>query len=126
MSTSNGVVVIDVCVACREERNDRLSGQELYDALAKAIQGSPAVEIRPVQCFAVCNRPVTLALRKRGGWSYLLGDVTDDVELDEILAAAAAVARSDSGVPPLKERPAFFRRGVIGRLPPVASGDNGK
>lgn len=120
-SADDGNVVIDVCIACRSEKSDRLAGKELFEALTDATRDRPSVEIRPVDCFAVCDRPVTLALRKKDGWTYLLGDVAGVETTEDIITAAEAVGRAPSGVPPLKERPPFFRRGVIGRLPPMPS-----
>ena len=68
--------------------------------------------------MAVCERPVTFALRGSGLWSYVIGDADPETQVEEIIAAAKAVAASPHGVPPLKERPPVFRRGVICRLLP--------
>ena len=84
--------------------------------------GSPDITVAPVDCFAVCDRPVTLAFRAPDSatrWSYLIGGADPDRDLADILTAARAVAASPHGVPAMADRPPFFRQGVIARVPPL-------
>jgi len=118
-------VCLQVCVACGEAAGGELpagepsDGRRLYEALAATAGNDPAVTVAPVDCFAVCDRPVTVAFRAPGKWSYLIGDVDPDGDVAAILTAARAVAASPHGVPALAERPPFFRKGVIARMPPL-------
>ncbi len=117
--TDNPVsVVLDICVACGSTSPDGPDGLRLHDALAAACAGEPSIAVRAVDCLAVCDRPVTLAFRALGRWTYVVGDVPASGAVTEVIAAARAVSRSPHGVPPISERPWFFRKGVIGRLPP--------
>ncbi|WP_157956293.1 DUF1636 domain-containing protein [Acuticoccus yangtzensis] len=102
-----------VCAACGDG-----AGQRLLERIRVGCEGVLAG--RPVPCFAVCDRPVTVAFISAGKWSYLIGEVDPDIALSELVEAADAVGASASGIPPLRNRPPFFRRGVIARLPPVA------
>jgi predicted metal-binding protein len=96
------------------------AGRRLYEALLAASAGLPDIEVAPVDCFAVCDRPVTLAFQAPGKWSYLVGGADPDHDRADILAAARAVAASPHGIPAMDDRPPFFRQGVIGRLPPLS------
>ncbi|HEY9548440.1 MAG TPA: DUF1636 domain-containing protein [Kiloniellaceae bacterium] len=110
-------VCLQVCVLC-EDSEGAPAGRRLYEALLAATSGSPDIGIAPVDCFAVCERPVTLAFQGAGRWSYLVGGANADRDIPDILAAARAVAASPDGIPAMADRPPFFRRGVIGRMPP--------
>lgn len=111
-------VVIDVCVACGVKADGLAAGHTLHDALAAACADDPTIGVRAVECLAVCDRPVTVAFRVPAGWSYVIGDVSASDAVDDVIAAAHVICRSADGVPPMAERPPFFRQGVIGRLPP--------
>src|SRR3546814_11356895 len=99
-------------------------GGRLYEALRAAGSELPDIDMAPVDCFAVCDRPVTLAFQAVDGsarWSYLIGGADPGHDLADILAAAQAVAASPHGVPAMADRPPFFRKGVIARVPPSPS-----
>lgn len=122
-------VCLQVCVSCGDQMTgdaaggESSAGRRLYDALLAASAGFSDITVTPVDCFAVCERPVTLAFRALEAetrWSYLVGGVDPDRDLADILAAARAVAGSPYGVPAIAERPPFFRRGVIARIPPLS------
>jgi predicted metal-binding protein len=118
-------VCLQVCVLCGEaaggEPEAVPAGRRLYDALLAASSELPDITVAPVDCFAVCDRPVTLAFRALDSatrWSYLVGGADPDRDLVDILTAARAVAASPHGVPAMEDRPPFFRNGVIARVPP--------
>jgi predicted metal-binding protein len=114
-------VCLQVCVLCGEAPGEDVSGgRRLYEALCGAVAEMPDISVEPVDCFAVCDRPVTLAFRAVDPqrWSYLIGGADADGGVAEILAAAAAVAASPHGVPAMADRPPLFLKGVIARVPP--------
>jgi len=114
-------VTIDVCISCRAPDGSGRDGRQLFERLEAACAGQDGIAVRSVECMAVCDRPVTFALRGPGLWSYVIGDADPETQAEEVIAAAKAVAASPHGVPKLKERPPVFRRGVICRLlPPPA------
>lgn len=95
------------------------TGKTLFHRLTAAAEQVPHIEIVPVDCLAVCDRPATIAFQGFGKWSYTIGDVDPDNDIDDILAAADAVAASEHGVSAMIDRPPFFRLGVVSRLPPI-------
>lgn len=113
-----------VCVLCGEAAGGgNTAGRRLFEALRAAAADDPEIDVAPVDCFAVCDRPVTLAFQAQDRWSYLVGDAGEQ-DLADILAAARAVARSPHGVPAMDDRPPFFRKGVIARMPPPPEAPN--
>ena len=114
-------VCIQVCATCDNRPDagpDRTAGQSLHAALVAACTGEPGLTVEAVPCLAVCERPVTIAFRAPGKWSYVIGDVDIARDLPDIVLAAHAVAAAPHGVPAMDRRPRFFRTGVICRLPP--------
>jgi len=111
---------LQVCALCGEGDTPEAvpAGRRLYEALRQAAADLPDIEVEAVGCFAVCDRPVTLAFRAPGKWSYLVGGADPAGDVAQILAAARAVADSAHGVPAMDDRPPLFRRGVIARMPP--------
>src|SRR3546814_14201548 len=116
---------IKVLVLCRgAPGGDPPVWRRLYEALIAAVSELPDIDISPVDLFDVCDRPVTLAFLAVDGsarWSYLIGGADPGHDLADILAAAQAVAASPHGVPAMADRPPFFRKGVIARVPPSPS-----
>jgi predicted metal-binding protein len=117
---------IFVCISCRrslgegEESFDQ-PGRLLIEAIEARLRGDGygRVSVAGVDCLAVCKRPCTIALSAADKWTYLIGDLDPDTQVDEIVAAARSFAASENGIIPWRERPASFRKGVIARVPPV-------
>jgi predicted metal-binding protein len=107
---------LQVCTACGGEDS---AGRRIYEALQARGTTYPEIDVCPVDCLAVCERPVTLAFQAAGGWTYIIGDADPVRDLDDILAAARVVAASPHGIPAMADRPPFFRKGVIARVPPA-------
>jgi len=117
---------IFVCVSCRRVRTDAAEGFDLPGvALAATLEqrvcerGAAHLTVSPVECLAVCTRPCTVALCGAGKWTYLVGDLDPETHVEDVIEAAEAFARSETGIVPWKERPPTFRRGVISRVPPL-------
>ena len=108
-----------VCVTCKAGE-DR-PGKALFDALTARIaaDGEAEVRLRAVECLSVCKRPCTVALAARGKWTYVVGDLSLDSHLEDIVTASRRFARSQDGIVPWRERPIPFRKGVISRTPPL-------
>ncbi len=115
------MVTIFVCVTCRHEGAPERPGVALAAALEArlATEAEPRAAVRRVDCLAVCERPCTIALAGEDKWTYLLGDV-EAQHADDIVATADKVATAANGILPLRERPPFFRKGVIARVPPLS------
>lgn len=118
--------MIFVCISCRrslgdDEESFDQPGRGLVEAIeARLRDGNPdRVAVTGVDCLAVCKRPCTIALSAANKWTYLIGDLDPDTQVDEIVAAARSFATSENGIVPWRERPASFRKGVIARVPPL-------
>ena len=119
-----GATVVFVCTACRLVVEDgdgaaNRPGLAFADGLREKLAGDPAVEVRAVECLAVCKRPCTVALIADGKWTYLVGDLDRSRHMDDVAAMARAYAASENGIVAWRERPQCFRSGVIARVPPV-------
>lgn len=116
--------VVFVCTACRlvvenGDEADNRPGIAFAAALRKKLADDAAVEVRAVECLAVCKRPCTVALIADGKWTYLVGDLDAARHMDEVAAMARAYAASPNGIVAWRERPQCFRSGVVARVPPV-------
>jgi predicted metal-binding protein len=114
-------VTIFVCVTCkRADDVDARPGAALYEALHKRLAHSRAddVALRAVECLSVCKRPCTVALAGPHKWTYVVGDLDAQANVEDIVEAAMKFAATDDGLIPWRERPKSFRKGVISRTPP--------
>ncbi len=122
--TGSGVTVF-VCVSCRRVLHDGESydepGHEMLAALESRLQDPEAanITVTAIECLAVCKRPCTVAMTGKDKWTYIVGDLDPEKHADEVATAALAYQRSENGIVPWKERPLTFRKGVIGRIPPL-------
>jgi predicted metal-binding protein len=107
-----------VCVTCRSDEGPM--GPGLFEALGERLAAEPAIALQPVECLSVCKRPCTIALAAPGKWTYVVGDLSRDSNLEDIVTAARRYAASPAGIVPWRERPLAFRKGVISRTPPIA------
>jgi predicted metal-binding protein len=119
-----GGAVVFVCTACRLVVEDgdgaeNRPGIAFADALREKLAGDAAVDVRTVECLAVCKRPCTVALIADGKWTYLVGDLDTATHMDDVAAMARAYAASENGIVAWRERPQCFRSGVVARVPPV-------
>jgi predicted metal-binding protein len=107
-----------VCVTCKSD--DGPLGAELFAALDERLGSETGITLRPIECLSVCKRPCTVALAAAGKWTYVVGDLTREAHLEDIVTAARRYAASPTGIVPWRERPLSFRRGVVSRTPPLA------
>jgi predicted metal-binding protein len=52
-------------------------------------------------------------------WTYVIGDLTAEANVEDVIAAAVSYGASANGIIPWRERPISFRKGVIARVPPL-------
>jgi predicted metal-binding protein len=107
-----------VCVTCKSDEGPL--GAALFAALGERLAATPELALRPIECLSVCKRPCTVALAAPGKWTYVVGDLTRDSHLEDIVTAARRYAASPAGIVPWRERPLSFRKGVVSRTPPLA------
>jgi predicted metal-binding protein len=121
MSAESGMsaaATLLVCVTCKSDAAPL--GAELFDALGERLAGEMGFALRPIECLSVCKRPCTVALAAPGKWTYVVGDLTRQSHLEDIVTAARRYAASPGGIVPWRERPLSFRKGVVSRTPPLA------
>jgi len=102
------------------------NGPEAFDTpgatfaaqLSACLDGQNIV-IEPIECLAVCKRPLTIALAGAGRFMYLIGDLDPAAHLDDVVNASRAYAATTNGIVPWRERPQTFRKGVLARVPPI-------
>lgn len=116
-------VTIFVCTSCGDLAGSddlrRSDGMRLFSDLEALTATTIGINISPVDCLAVCEKSVTIAFSSSHKWTYIIGDVDHKRDLDDIVSMARTIAKSPSGVPAMKDRPPFFRKGVVSRLPPL-------
>jgi predicted metal-binding protein len=123
-------VTIFVCVTCKRAEDDADAprpGRAMFEAVQArlALSAQDNIEIRAVECLSVCKRPCTLALSGPGKWTYVVGGLDIDANLDDVLEAARKFAATEDGLIPWRERPKSFRKGVVSRTPPLAGARSG-
>ena len=107
-----------VCVTCKSD--ERTLGAGLFAALGARLAGETGIALTPIECLSVCKRPCTIALAAAGKWTYVVGDLSREAHLEDIVEAARRYAASPTGIVPWRERPLPFRKGVVSRTPPLA------
>ena len=116
-SGSRQTAALLVCVTCKSDEEPLGAG--LFAALGERLAAEPDIELRPIECLSVCKRPCTVALAAPGKWTYVVGDLTRESHLEDIVTAARRYAASPAGIVPWRERPLSFRKGVVSRTPPL-------
>ena len=91
----------------------------LADAEAVAAgRFAPDVEVRPTECLSACTQGCSVALTRKGSWTYVYGRLSE-ADVPDILAGAAAYAASPDGIVPWRQRPVIFRKQSLARIPPL-------
>ncbi len=111
-----------ICVSCKTDNGEaERPGRRLFDAIRDRLHSaaSEGLTVTPVACLAVCKRPCTVALTAAGKWTYVVGDLSPDTHVDDVIATARRYQASSDGIIPWRERPQSFRKGVVSRIPPL-------
>ncbi|MEL6287257.1 MAG: DUF1636 domain-containing protein [Pseudomonadota bacterium] len=113
-----------VCATCRPNGaaidTRRRPGEELIDALRAALPESglgETVRLRSVRCLGVCNRPCTVAVSAADKFTYVVGDLAVETDVDGLLAFVAQYRAAGDGVTGWFERPECVRDHTIARVP---------
>jgi predicted metal-binding protein len=116
-------VTVFVCVTCRgKEAESERPGRLLFDAVSAGFSRRAdcrGVSVAPVECLAVCKRPCTIALAATGKWTYVVGDLDCERDVDDVVTMALRYGSIEDGIVPWRDRPQSFRKGVVSRIPPV-------
>jgi predicted metal-binding protein len=115
----DGVSTLFVCVTCRREGDppaDVRPGARLYAVLKERATD---IDVVPVECLSNCTRSCSTAVTAPGKWTYVVGDLDPERNVDDILSFARAHKAAPDGLPPWRERPLHVRQHTIARVPPM-------
>jgi predicted metal-binding protein len=106
-------------MTCRREGDppgELRPGARLYAALKDKATD---IDVVPVECLSNCTRACSTAVAAPGKWTYVVGDIDPERNLDDILNFARAHKAAPDGVPPWRDRPVHVRKHTIARVPPM-------
>jgi predicted metal-binding protein len=116
-------VTVFVCTSCgcseKPETLGKSDGLQLFSELKAMTSAAIEINISPVECLAVCEKPVTIAFASSNKWTYIIGNVDPQSEIVDIICVARAIAKSRTGILSMEKRPPFFQEGVVSRMPPL-------
>ena len=121
MTQSTTPIEVLVCIKCRREGIDIDEEARPGTKLLNALEGAnpPAsVQIKAVECLSNCSRGCSVALRGPGRWSYVYGNLDENLA-ETVLEGAAKYQSTADGLVPWRERPEHFRKNCIARIPPM-------
>jgi len=111
-----------VCTTCRRGLPSDVEGPRPGAVLHKQLQsaGLPKnVTLRAVECLSNCSSGCSIVLRGPGRWTYVYGNLHEDLHAETIADGATRYADTDDGLVPWRERPEHFRKNCIARIPPL-------
>src|SRR5271155_5877379 len=118
VSGRSTAVTLLVCVTCKSDEGPQ--GPSLFAALSERLAAEPDIALKAAECLSVCKRPCTVALAAPGKWTYVVGDLTREAHVEDIVPAARRSAAGPTGIVPWPGRPFPFRKAVFSRTPPLA------
>jgi len=113
------VSTLFVCVTCRREGDPPAvprPGARLH-AVLKAR--APELDVVAVECLSNCTRACSAAVAAPGKWTYVIGDLDPERNVDDMLAFTRAHTEAADGLTPWRERPVHVRQHTIARVPPM-------
>lgn len=111
-----------VCSSCRDDSGSDArprAGEKLADD-ARAAAAQTGIRVRQVECLGNCKRRLSAAILRDGCWSYVFGDLTEASGAD-LVTGATLFATSTDDILPWRGRPDALKRGLVARIPPLAS-----
>ncbi len=125
-TTSTELLVCTTCRPADAPREGQTAGQDLFEqlegALAFAPGSAPSPLLRGIACLGACSHSCTVALQAPGKTSYLFGELAPDGDsVQAVLEVARQHASSVDGLLVWGQRPERLRRGLVARLPAMAT-----
>jgi predicted metal-binding protein len=112
---------IYVCITCRKpgDPEDALRpGVMLARETKRAAEGT-GLTVKRIRCLANCNRGLSCAIRRDGGWAYVFGGLEAGRDAEALIEGAKLLACAGDGLMPWRGRPEVLKRGLIARIPPI-------
>ena len=119
LNSPGSPTVVSVCVTCKTPDGGIVVGPEMFESVKAAIGPSDHVQVRPVQCLSVCNRPATVAVTSADGYTFLFGDLQTESGTAALVSFVKSYQKSDYGLVPWRERAEVLRKGMVARVPPM-------
>jgi predicted metal-binding protein len=113
------VSTLFVCITCRRAADppaDVRPGARLYAALKEQASD---LEVVPVECLSNCTRSCTAAVSAPGKWTYVVGHLDPEQNVEDMLHFVRLHRASPDGLTAWRERPDHVRRNTIARVPPM-------
>jgi predicted metal-binding protein len=112
------VSTLFVCVTCRREGDlsEPRPGARLHAALSER---AGAADVLPVECLSNCTRACTVAVAAPGKWTYVVGNLDPEQDVDDVLHFARLHGASADGLTLWRQRPVHVRKNTIARVPPM-------
>ena len=120
-SADLSAVMVVVCATCRG-----VSGSDAHQragailALNTKAAAGNEVRVVTVDCLGNCKRRLSAAILRDNCWSYVFGDLSMESGPD-LITGAKLFAGSADGLIPWRGRPDSLKRGLVARIPPLAS-----
>lgn len=114
-----------VCTTCRPAGTVPQAlpqGDPPGEALSQALLAAGVAHQRQA-CLAACSRGCVVALRGQQRWSFVLGGLDPDRDLEALLIMIRAWRTTPDGLVPWRERPEVIRKNTIVRIPPPEVSD---
>jgi predicted metal-binding protein len=80
---------------------------------------NPDINIKPVRCLAGCKKGCTLSLWHKDKWSYIIGNLTPDLNEQDIIYGFEEYKKTTDGKIPFSRRPNAFKNQSLARIPPL-------
>ena len=109
-----------VCITCKgsappPQPETVRQGARLYEALKARSE----IEVVPVECLSNCTRSCTAAVAAPGKWTYVVGHLDPDRNIDDMLSFARLHDATADGLTVWRDRPEHVRKNTIARVPPM-------
>jgi predicted metal-binding protein len=77
------------------------------------------LEVVPVECLSNCTRSCTAAVAAPGKWTYVVGHLDPEQNVEDMLQFARLHGASADGLTVWRDRPVHVRKNTIARVPPM-------
>lgn len=122
-------ITLHVCTTCRRgdeplEPRENRSGAKMYAAVESEISqhcDKHTIDLIPVECLSGCKRGCTIAVSGEGKWTFVIGDLSPELNAADVVTYALQHGAHDEGLPTWRDRPEAIRKGVLARVPAIST-----
>ncbi len=116
--------IVYVCSTCRpdgftgedNERPGAIFWRQLADRVKeRGLKGK--VTVKGIECLSVCKRPCTVAVSGGDKFTYVVGDLETEADIDPVIDFAVLYGDAPDGITVWRERPEKVRKNTVARVP---------